>query len=198
MNEIVPTGAVALSLITHALSARWRGLLTALLALKSFAAALILLVLVSSCAPAATSATPTPTLAGSATPSPTKPVSTQASLPAPTHVRWAVDKGSVDDPARPYLLELLYDGTAMGFRVIDASGRLVLQFPIAGSGIFGPETCLVSARPPGKSENATWRSIDEATYREFAANASTYRVEADKVGGGVVTLQLEDSGCHRI
>lgn len=57
---------------------------------------------------------------------------------------------------------------------------------------------MVSARPPGKTENATWISMDAATYQQFAANAAAYRVEADSVGGVVVTVPLTDSGCRRL
>ena len=154
--------------------------------------------LASGCAPTATLATPAPTPAATATPSPTKPVTSQAQLPAPTYARWAIDKAPPGDPARPYFFELFYDGIATGFRVVDANGQVVLRLPIQGSGIFGPETCLVSARPPGKTENATWISMDAAMYQQFTANAATYRVEADSVGGVVVTVPLTDSGCRRL
>ncbi|MDQ2952369.1 MAG: hypothetical protein M3R54_08915 [Chloroflexota bacterium] len=153
-------------------------------------------VLVSGCAPAATLATPSPTPTATSTASQTKPVTNQASLPAPTYARWAIDKS--DFPGRPYLLELYYDGIATSFRIIDATGLVILRLPIAGSGVFGTETCMVSARPPGKTEGATWISIDAATYQQFVATAASYRVEADSVGGVVVTVPLTDSGCRRV
>ncbi len=68
---------------------------------------------------------------------------------------------------------------ASGFRVIDTSGQLVLQLPIAGSGVFGPETCLYALDKDGKITNGTWRSIDDATYRDFVAHAASYWVEVD-------------------
>jgi hypothetical protein len=85
----------------------------------------------------------------------------------------------------------------MGFRVVDASGQLVLQVPIAGSGIFGPETCMAALQQPGKATNATWRSIDDATYRDLVAHAASYRVEVETIGHGTITLPLGDSGCRR-
>src|SRR2546427_11993066 len=79
-------------------------------------------------------------------------------LAPPTYVRWAVDRAG--DAAGSYFFDLFYDGVATGFRVLDASGKVVLRLPIAGSGIFGPETCVVRARPSGKEANATWIGID--------------------------------------
>jgi len=109
-------------------------------------------------------------------------------------VLWAIDR--IDQPDRPYFFELHYDGMAFGFRVVDDAGRLVLQVPIAGSGIFGPESCA-AALSEGKTTNATWRSIDETTYRDFAAHQASYRVEVDTIGHGTITLPLADTGCRR-
>ena len=88
----------------------------------------------------------------------TKPPVSQAPLPAPTRLTWAIDRA--DQPGR-HLFEIHFDGSAMGFRVIDASGRLVLALPIAGSGIFGPETCMVAAT--AGTRGATWVAVDEPT-----------------------------------
>jgi hypothetical protein len=139
--------------------------------------------------PAATSASTTPTAEV------TKPPFSQPPLPAPTRVAWAIDRG--EQPERPHVFELHYDGNAMGFRVIDASGQLVLQVPVAGSGVFGPETCMVALQQPGKATIATWRSIDDATYRDLVAHAASYTVEVETIGHGMVTLPLGDSGCRR-
>jgi hypothetical protein len=109
-------------------------------------------------------------------------------------VRWAVDKGSSDDPQHRSLLELFFDGNALGFRVVDAGGSMVLQFPIAGSGIFGPETCMVRVRKP--QENATWIAVDQATLESFMQRYASYRVIADGIPAGRVTLPLADSGCR--
>jgi hypothetical protein len=109
-------------------------------------------------------------------------------------VRWAVDKSG--DPARPYFLDLIYDGVATSFRILDGAGQVVLRVPIAGSGVFGPDTCAVRARPAGKSEGFTYLVIDAPTLERFVANASSYRVEADSVGGRTVTVPLTDSGCR--
>ena len=126
---------------------------------------------------------------------PTKPPSSQPPLPAPTYTRWGVDRqGPLD---RPYQFELYYDGGASGFRIVDASGRLVLQLPIAGSGVFGPDTCMVVTSPGGKSQNATWRIIDEPTLQDLTANGARYHVEVDTIGHGTVTLPLVDTGCRR-
>jgi hypothetical protein len=132
----------------------------------------------------------------SRTPEVTKPPFSQPPLSAPTRVAWAIDRvaGQTD---RPYAFELHYDGHAMGFRVVDASEQLVLQVPIAGSGIFGPETCLAAQHADGKTTNATWRGIDETTYRDFVAHSGSYRVEVETIGHGMITLPLGDTGCRR-
>jgi hypothetical protein len=134
------------------------------------------------------STTPVPSL----TPDVTKPPVSQAPLPAPTHVRWAIDHA--DQPGR-HLFELHYDGAAMGFRVVDASGRQVVVVPIAGSGIFGPETCMVAAKTG--TDVATWAAVDEPTYQDLLANAASYRVEVETIGHGTTTLPLVDTGCRR-
>lgn len=124
----------------------------------------------------------------------TKPVSTEEPLGSPTYVRWAVDKSAVAE--RPYFLVLVYDGIATNFRVVEGSGNVVLRVPVAGSGIFGPETCAVRARTPGKTEGFTYLLVDAATLQRFTANASAYRIEADSVGGRTATVPLTDSGCR--
>jgi hypothetical protein len=149
--------------------------------------------------PAAVSPTPTasPTASATARPEQTKPPgidTTQPQLPLPTSARWAVDKGSPDDPQHRSLLELFFDGNAFGFRVVDAGGSTVLRFPIAGSGIFGPETCMARARKP--QENATWIAVDQATLDLFVQRYGSYRVIADGIPAGQVTLPLADSGCR--
>src|SRR5207247_7283747 len=63
--------------------------------------------------------TASPTSAPTLTPEVTKPPVSQAPLPAPTHVKWAIDHS--DQPGR-HLFELHYDGSAMGFRVVDDAG----------------------------------------------------------------------------
>lgn len=132
-------------------------------------------------AAASTSATPTsPTVAATQAP--------------PTQVRWAVDRGT--DAARPYLLELLFDNVATGFRIIDASGQLSLKFPISGSGVFGSDSCVGRAERADKTVHFTYLVIDAPTYEKFLANAAAYRVEADSVAQQVVTLPLADSGCR--
>ena len=131
---------------------------------------------------------PTPTATQAV---PAKP--TQPPLALPTHVRWAID--GTGQTTSPYFVELFYDGTATGFRVIDTSGQVVHQFPIAGSGIFGPETCMARAR--AANENATWLVMDQAALDRFLAEAGTYRVEAIAAGSSqVVILPLSDTGCR--
>jgi len=127
----------------------------------------------------------------------TKPpelIQTQQPLDAPTFVLWSADR--TDDSGRPYFFELNYDGAAMGFRVRDSSGSLVARLPIAGSGIFGPETCL-STLHSGKRMAATWIAIDAVTYRDIATRWSSFVVEIDTIGHGTITLPLQDSGCRR-
>ena len=138
------------------------------------------------------SPTASPTSAPPRTPDVTKPSVSQAPLPVPTHVRWAIDH--TDEPGR-HLFELHYDGTAMGFRVVDDAGRQIIVVPIAGSGIFGPETCIVAARTG--ADTATWVSVEEPTYQDLLAHAASYRVEVETVGHGTITLPLVDTGCRR-
>ncbi len=144
--------------------------------------------------PTLTVATPTTTPTPSATT--TKPAATQEPLAPPTYVRWAVDKGAFAE--RPYSLVFIYDGVATNFRVVDGSGQVVLRVPIAGSGVFGPETCVVRARSVGKTEGFTYLLIDSDTHQRFIANASSYRIEADSVGGRTATVPLTDSGCRAV
>ena len=124
----------------------------------------------------------------------TKAASSQAPVAAPTHITWAVDKR--DDPARPYVLVLFFDSHAVGFRIVDESARLVLQVPIAGSGIFGPGTCVQRLVAAEKTEDYTWVAFDATTLQQFTANASSYRVEVDTIGGPTITLPMTDSGCR--
>ena len=159
--------------------------------------ALVIAAFVSACAsnaPPLAVATESPPTAN---PTLTKPpIASQAPLPAPTYVRWAIDKTGFAD--RPYFLDLFYDGVATNFRIVDSSGQVVLRVPIAGSGVFGPETCAVRARPPGKSEGFTHLVIDAETLQRFTANAASYRVEADSVGGRSVTVPLTDGDCRTL
>jgi len=149
------------------------------------------------CGAPATTTQASATTAASATPSPeaTKPFPVvQPQLPLPTMVRWAIDKGPPDDPQHRSLLVLFYDGTAQGWRIVDANGADVLRVPIAGSGIFGPETCVVKA---GRTnEVKTWVSLDEATITRFLREYRTYQAVAAGVPTGSATLDLIDSGCR--
>jgi hypothetical protein len=155
------------------------------------ALALVALVSVVACSstPTLSNSTAAPTLSATST-----KTSTQEPLPPPTYVRWAVDKSAFAE--RPYSLVFIYDGVATNFRVIDGSGQVALRVPIAGSGIFGPETCAVRARQAGKTEGFTYLLVDADTLQRFTANASSYRIEADSVGGRTVTVPLTDSGCR--
>ena len=141
------------------------------------------------------------TLAGSTTPTRivvapelTKPPNIQSQLPLPTTVRWAVDKGSPDDPQRRSLLVLFYDGNARGWRIIDPDGDLLFHVPIAGSGIFGPDTCVARARRP--EEVTTWIALDRPTLELFLERSRSLRAVAEGIPAGVVTLPLADSGCR--
>ncbi len=120
----------------------------------------------------------------------TKPpgLGTQPQLPLVTSVRWAVDRRSTGA-----LLVLLYQGYASSFRVVDASGATVVQVPIAGSGIFGADSCVGSGQP---GENVTWVGIDQPTLEAFMQRYATYSVIAAGIPAGEVTLPLSDSGCR--
>lgn len=135
-----------------------------------------------------------PTAVSTASPTPelTKPPgvdTTQPQLPLVTSVRWGVDRRTTGT-----LLVLFYEGYASSFRVVDASGVTVMRFPIAGSGIFGPETCVVRARQA--RELTTWLGVDEPTLDSFMQRYRTYRVIAEGIPAGEATLPLVDSGCR--
>ncbi|HEU5287734.1 MAG TPA: hypothetical protein VFV20_04975 [Candidatus Limnocylindria bacterium] len=161
-------------------------------------ASAVLLVVATSCGSA------TGTLGGAtATPAPspaattrsaeiTKPPQPSQVLPPPTYARWAIDQSA--DPSKR-LFVLFYDAPALGFRLLDAAGEVIVRVPIAGSGIFGPDTCVASAHRA--NEITTWAGVDEPTYRRILANIATYRLEADAVGGPTVTIPLSDSGCRK-
>ena len=161
---------------------------------------LLLAALVVGCGSSPTVATsspspsPSPSLSAFATAAVTKPPFTQPQLPLPTNVRWGIDRGSPDDPQGRSLLELYYEGSASGFDVVDGAGSVLLQFPIAGSGIFGPETCIARGRKP--QESATWISVDAPTLDLFIQRYRTYRVVATGIPAGRSTLELTDSGCR--
>jgi hypothetical protein len=129
------------------------------------------------------------------TPAPTKPPFSQPPLDPPTHVWWAIDPSQQPDRR---LFELHFDGAAMGFRLLDTSGRIVITLPIAGSGIFGPETCIAELTSKAQRRAATWVGIDDPTYQLVVANWPSYRVEVDTIGHGTITLPLEYSGCRRL
>jgi hypothetical protein len=114
-------------------------------------------------------------------------------LSAPTYARWAVDKSEFAD--RPFILVLFFDGGATNFRIVDASGQVMFRVPIAGSGVFGPESCMVRARGSGPAANATWILLDNASFVRFTSDADAYRGEADSLGR-TVTLPLTDTGCR--
>ncbi len=138
-----------------------------------------------------------PTASATTRPEQTKPPgidTAQPQLPLPTLVRWAVDRGSPDDPQHRSLLVFFFTGNASGFRLLDAAGNVVLRVPIAGSGIFGPETCVARARMP--NEITTWVSIDQATLDLFMQRYRTYKVIADGIPTGEATLDVSDSGCR--
>jgi len=126
---------------------------------------------------------------------PTKPAAvTQPQLPLPTRVRWAIDRGSPDDPQRRSLLVLFYDSPASGWRIIDITGAELFRVPIAGSGIFGSESCVAREQAPG--DVVTWRALDDSTLRAFLGRYATYRAIAQGVPAGTATLELVDSGCR--
>lgn len=143
-------------------------------------------------APVPSRAEPTATLSSA---QPTKPLpAAQSQLPLPTTVRWAIDKGSPDDPQQRSRLILFYDGIAQGWRVLDGAGAEIFRVPIAGSGIFGPDTCVVKARRP--NEVVTWVGLDTAALTQFMRDYQSYRAMAAGVPTGSATLTLTDSGCR--
>jgi hypothetical protein len=127
-------------------------------------------------------------------PEPTKPQIVQPRLPLPTRVRWAIDKGSPDDPAYRALLVLFYDGNAQGWQIVDSTGAEILRVPIAGSGIFGRDTCLVKAQQPNEIE--TWLALDQIAMERFIREYRGYRAVAQGIPSGSVTLELVDTGCR--
>lgn len=118
---------------------------------------------------------------------------TASPLPAPTSVRWAVDKSEFVD--RPFIVVLFFDGAATNVRFVDASAQVVLRVPIAGSGVFSAESCMVRASSGGPTANATWILLDSPSFERFIRDAGTYRVQVDSLGR-TVTLPLIDTGCR--
>jgi hypothetical protein len=148
--------------------------------------------------PASTGGLPSPTLAATPPPvptptlEPTKPPFTQQPLPLPTRVRFAVDL-LARAPDRP-LLVLFADGYASGYHILDSAGNELVSVPIAGSGIFGPETCVSKEEQP--HEFVTWAGVDESVLAKVLAAPRSYRVIADGIPSGQVTLALIDSACR--
>jgi hypothetical protein len=120
---------------------------------------------------------------------------TASPLPAPTYVRWAADKSELAD--RPFIVVLFFDGGATDFRIVDPSGQIAFRVPIAGSGVFGADSCMVRARPSDRPANDTWIVLDRAGFERFTREASTYRVQVESLGR-TVTLPLTDSGCRAL
>lgn len=118
----------------------------------------------------------------------------QRPLPLPTGLRWVTDKGSPDDPGHRSLLVLLYDGYAQDWRIVDVTGTQIFHVPIAGSGIFGTDSCLVKTRRSG--ENATWIALDQNQMTTFIREYRGYQAVADGIPTGSVTLELVDAGCR--
>jgi hypothetical protein len=118
----------------------------------------------------------------------------QRPLGAPTHLSWGIDRGAPDDPAHRHLFEVYFDGAATGFRIIDGSGQLVLELPIAGSGIFDASTCMATAKPDAST--ATWVPIDDVTLERLTASGASFSVVVDTIGVAGVTLPLVDTGCR--
>jgi hypothetical protein len=157
---------------------------------------LALLALVAACgSPAVSPSSATSTLAAATPPNATKPRDQQRTLPLPTTTRWAIDKPSPNDPQARMLLVLFYDGNAQDWRVVDSSGADVFRIPIQGSGIHGPETCVVTARRPG--EGLTWIPLDPVTIDRFVQHYRSYRAVASGIPSGSATLEMVDSGCRR-
>ncbi|HET8568800.1 MAG TPA: hypothetical protein VFM93_07430 [Candidatus Limnocylindria bacterium] len=155
------------------------------------------LTLAAACGGAVTSvATPSPS--ATAPPSPTRaPEITkppelvgQPQLPLPTRMRFGVDRRA-DGTA---LLVLFFDCCALGLRIVDAAGGDLLRVAIAGSGIFGADSCVSRGRR--ENEVTTWVRIDGTTLAELLARPSSYRVVADGVPAGQVVLPLVDGGCR--
>ncbi|MEK6225950.1 MAG: hypothetical protein AABM40_06570 [Chloroflexota bacterium] len=144
------------------------------------------------CVPPAAAPAQSPTA-----PTPTEPLPSPPAKPTPdqtpSRVEWAVD-GLAGAP-QPFALELFYDGTAMGFRILSADGGLVVALPIAGSGIFGPDTCVNRVRASAL-HSSTWVAIDAALERRFESEAASYRVETTLLDGRLITVPLADSGCR--
>ena len=137
---------------------------------------------------------PAPSAAATSSAPVAKPTVAQPQLPLPTNVRWLTDKGSPDDPAQRSLLVLLYDGYAQGWQILDATGAVLFRVPIAGSGVFGPDTCLVKTR--SSPENATWLALDQMALARFVREYRGYRAVAEGIPASSVTLELVDSGCR--
>jgi hypothetical protein len=120
-------------------------------------------------------------------------LATQRPMPLPTYVRWAIDRGSPDDPQQRSWLVLFFDGHA-SWRIVDRAGRDLFRVPIPGSGIFGLDSCSAKERRP--DENTGWRALDRATLEAFVRDHRTTRAIAEGIPSGEVPLELVDTGCR--
>jgi len=159
-----------------------------------FAIAVVISGALTACAQSAPLSASSPTASSTLAPQSPTATSMRTLSAVPTHVSWAVDK--FDNAARPYALVLFFDNGAMGFRIVDSASGLVLQVPIAGSGVFGSQTCMARARPSGKTENSTWIAVDSGTLQHFMTNAGSYHVQVIAIEGPAFDLPLTDTGCR--
>lgn len=109
-------------------------------------------------------------------------------------IRFAIDKGSPDDPQARSSLVLFYQGRAESWRIVDQSGDLVLLVPVSGSGKFGPESCV--ARHGGPNITMTWAAIDAATLKRFQQEWPTFRALAAGPLRAGARAELMDTGCR--
>jgi hypothetical protein len=101
---------------------------------------------------------------------------------------------TADDPQQRSRLVLFFDGQA-AWRILDASGRIVMRVPVPGDEIFGAETCMVTERRP--QENSAWAAIDAATVDALVRDHASYRAIAEGIPGGEVALEFRYTGCRR-
>ena len=116
-----------------------------------------------------------------------------------TRASWSADRVGTDVKVAFHNL----DGHPVSLLLFDPDGRRVAQIPIAGSGIWGPESCV--AQIDSKGQGVGMIGETTMTSSQFSAFESRWRAYTVRTWGdpgspanaGAV-IALEDSGCRAI
>jgi hypothetical protein len=107
-------------------------------------------------------------------------------------VRWAIDKGSPDDPQQRSWLVLFYEGKAASWWIVDQNGAFVLLVPISGSGVAG----RCATQHGGAGISVTWRAVDSTTLARFQQSWPTLRAIGEGPNHIGVRTELADTACR--